>query len=109
MEYSFRAKVWRFQGSAGWFFVTLPKTLSKTIRQNHGISEEGWGRLKTTAQIGETQWNTAIWYDTKAEGYLLPIKAAVRKREKIETNSRVSVRLEFENEDPKSTRWRRYT
>lgn len=76
--------------------MTLPKILSKKIRSRHGCSEEGWGRLKTSAQIRKSKWQTSIWYDTKAKGYLLPIKLEVRRVEKIAANTLVSVRLHFE-------------
>ena len=37
-----------------------------------------------TAKTGNTQWETAIWFDTKLDTYLLPLKAEIRKKEKIE-------------------------
>jgi len=92
-KYSFKEKVWRHKGPAGWHFVTLPKDLSKTIRRNHGLSEEGWGRLKADVSIGECNWKTAIWYDSKAVSYLLPIKAAVRKATGVSSGSSISVSL----------------
>jgi hypothetical protein len=97
-QYLFKAKVWKYRGPAGWCFVTLPKALSKKIRANHGISEEGWGRLKTLAAIGRSKWNTSIWYDTGAKGYLLPLKSLIRKKEKIEIGAFVEVRLQFQSE-----------
>lgn len=39
--------------------------------------------LKATARIGNTEWQSAIWFDTKADVYLLPLKAELRKKEKI--------------------------
>ena len=94
---AFRAKVWKYEGKAGWYFVTLPKQLSKKIRQAHGLSEEGWGRLKALAHIGKTNWKTAIWYDTKAKSYLLPLKSEVRKKEAIAVGSLLNIKLQFES------------
>jgi hypothetical protein len=98
-KYKFKSKVWKYKGAAGWYFVSLPKALSKKIRTQHGLSEEGWGRLKTAAQLGTSQWTTAIWFDTKSNCYLLPIKALVRKKEKIEIDSNVNVILQMEPEE----------
>ncbi len=95
VKYSFRAKVWKYKGKAGWYFVTLPKLLSAKIRKNHGISEEGWGRLKTAAQVGKSKWNTAIWFDTKTASYLLPLKLDVRKKEGIKIAASLQVHLQF--------------
>lgn len=97
-KYSFKAQVWKYQGKAGWYFVTLPKQLSKKMRTIHGLSEEGWGRLKTIAQLGKSKWNTSIWYDTKAQGYLLPLKSEIRKKEKIKVDTFVDVLLQFEKD-----------
>ena len=46
--------------------------------------EEGWGRLKAVAKIVNTQWETAIWFDTKQNTYLLPLKAEIREKEKLD-------------------------
>ncbi len=96
--YSFKGKLWKHKSQGGWHFVTLPSRVSKKIRSALGTSEEGWGRLKTVAQIKGSSWQTAIWFDTKADSYLLPVKAAVRRKEKLEVGSSIGVRLEFEQE-----------
>ena len=108
-KYSFKAKMWKYDGSAGRYFVTLPKQLSVKIRKKHGLSEEGWGRLKTIAKIGNTEWKTAIWFDTKAKSYLLPVKAGVRKSEGLNADVLVSVILRLDSEDPNLSRWLRST
>ncbi|MCM0606354.1 MAG: DUF1905 domain-containing protein [Xanthomonadaceae bacterium] len=97
-KFSFRARLWKYGGPAGWFFVTIPKSTAKRIRKLYSSSEEGWGRLKTTATIGASSWKTSVWYDTKADSYLLPIKMAVRKKEKLAIGAFVTGQLEFEAE-----------
>lgn len=99
VKYLFKARVWKSKGSAGWYFATVPKYISKNIRSKHGLSEEGWGRLKTQAKIGNIEWKTSIWYDTKAGAYLLPLKAQVRKKESIFIDDRVAVILQLELEN----------
>ncbi|WP_367915822.1 DUF1905 domain-containing protein [Leadbetterella sp. DM7] len=84
IKYEFSAKIWRYKGQGGWHFVSFPMELSKEIRDNLKWQEEGWGRLKATAEIGGSEWKTAIWFDTKASTYLLPIKAEIRKKERLE-------------------------
>ena len=102
-RYSFRGKIWKYKGSSGWHFVTLPKNISVRIRKNHAHLEEGWGRMKCIACIGKIKWNTSIWYDSKAKSFLLPLKASVRRTESLELDSVVSVRLELFNEDQRFT------
>lgn len=100
-KYSFTGKVWKYKGPAGWHFVTLPKKLSSTIRKIHGLSEEGWGRLKVSASIKDNNWQTAIWFDSKTKSYLLPIKSSVRKAVDIDEDVSISVALYLQEEDPR--------
>lgn len=73
----------------GWWFAAFPKELSEEIRNNFQWKEEGWGRLKVTASIGETEWETSIWYDTKHGSYWLPLKAEVRRKERIKDGDEI--------------------
>lgn len=83
IRYKFTAKPWRYSGQGGWYFVSLPKKLAKEIRNALKSEEQGWGRLKATAKIGNSEWKTAIWFDTKKNTYLLPLKAEIRKLENL--------------------------
>jgi hypothetical protein len=47
--------------------------------------------LKATANIGASEWKTAIWFDTKLNTYLLPLKAEIRKKEQIEIGRIIQV------------------
>ncbi|NMH86747.1 DUF1905 domain-containing protein [Flavivirga sp. Y03] len=93
MKYEFSAKMWKDASSGGWFFVSLPQVMSKEIRKNFGWQEEGWGRMKTLAQIREFKWDTAIWFDSKTGVYLLPIKAEIRKKSKLEINEKIEINI----------------
>ncbi len=81
--YKMHAKVWVYPGMAGWHFVTLPKKQSDNIKKVFGDMKRGWGSLPVMATIGKTTWKTSIFPDKKRGAYLLPIKAEVRKKEKI--------------------------
>lgn len=83
IQYQFNASLWQHTGSGGWHFVSLPEEIATEIRTLLKSSEEGWGRLKATAKIGNTEWKTAIWFDTKRNTYLLPIKATIRSKEHL--------------------------
>ncbi|MBN8666145.1 MAG: DUF1905 domain-containing protein [Chitinophagales bacterium] len=93
LQYSFSAQVWQYNPPAGWFFVSLPLEIAKEIRENAGWQEEGWGRLKTTARIGKTEWKTAIWFDTKKRTYLLPLKAEIRKKENAVAGKKLTLTI----------------
>lgn len=93
MKYAFTAAIWQHSGTGGWHFVSVPKAISDEIRANLQSEEEGWGRMKAVAQIGQSEWTTAIWFDTKHQLYLLPIKAEIRKKEKITSSQDLQVWL----------------
>jgi hypothetical protein len=93
--YKFSSNIWKHNSPGGWFFISLPIEMSDEIRQHLKCEEEGWGRLNVTAVIGDTQWDTAIWYDTKHHTYLLPIKSEIRKKENIISGSSIEVSLLF--------------
>jgi len=86
MEYEFigQFRKYKDEDTCGWNFLFMPQDLAKEIRAMHKHQEEGWGRMKVTAKIGGSEWKTSIWFDTKNDTYLLPIKAEIRKKEKIE-------------------------
>jgi hypothetical protein len=93
IKYTFSAKIWQYEGPNGWYFVSLPLDISKEIRENLKWQEEGWGRLKATAQIENQEWKTAIWFDTKQNTYLLPLKAAIRTKCKLEKDQEITVSI----------------
>jgi hypothetical protein len=83
IKYKFTAKPWLHAGPGGWHFVSLPDKLAQEIRSALKSEEEGWGRLKAKAKIGNSEWKTAIWFDSKRNTYLLPLKAEIRKKENL--------------------------
>jgi len=79
--YRFRAKVWVYQGTAAWHFVTLPKKVAAHIRSHHTWrlrGKHGWGSLKVEVTIGRHSWKTSIFPDRKLGSYVLPLKETAR-------------------------------
>lgn len=93
INYKFSANLWKDTSSGRWVFVSLPKEISKEIREHLKWQEEGWGRMKTIASINNFEWNTAIWFDTKSNTYLLPVKAEVRKKAHLELDDLVDINI----------------
>jgi len=93
IKYEFITRIWKHTGQGSWYFVSVPHELAKEIRNYLKSKEEGWGRLKATAKIGNTEWVTAIWFDTKMNTYLLPIKAEIRKKEKLELDKNIQTTI----------------
>jgi hypothetical protein len=58
-------------------------------------SRSAWGSIRVIATVGRTSWKTSIFPDKKRGAYLLPLKAAVRTKEKIEPGNTVAVTIEL--------------
>lgn len=92
--YSFESKLWKYDlPKGGWFFLSLPQKLSREIREQNQDLEHELGRLQASAKIGNVQWDTAIWFDTKGNTYLLPLKADIRKKLNLVKNQTYMVEL----------------
>lgn len=77
VQYDFTATFQKYkedEDPCGWCFLFMPKALAKEIRANFKHREEGWGRMKVLVKIGGSEWKTSIWFDTKHDTYLLPVK-----------------------------------
>lgn len=78
---------------AGWHFISVPKKQSEEIKKSFGTPKRGWGSIPVTVTIGKTTWKTSIFPDKQSGGYLLPLKATVRKKEQIFSEDSVSFSL----------------
>ncbi|WP_428687140.1 DUF1905 domain-containing protein [Roseibium sp.] len=97
-QMDFSGELWLHKGQGGWTFITLPPDCADQIRFVTGSSKgksggKAWGMIKVRARIGSTKWDTTIWPDKASGSFLLPVKAAVRKAEKIGAGDRVDVAL----------------
>jgi Domain of unknown function (DUF1905) len=63
------------------------------MRRLEGGARRGWGSIKVTATIGETSWSTSIFPAKEQGGYMLPVKASVRKAEGLVAGDDVRVVL----------------
>jgi hypothetical protein len=93
--YDVTAEVWRHRGSAGWHFVTLPPDVADEIQARYADAHREFGTLPVRATIGSTIWATSLFKDGQSGSYLLPLKADVRRRERIEDGLTVTVRIEL--------------
>jgi hypothetical protein len=77
----------------GWRFLGLPTKEAKEIKEKYGKNARGWGSLPVTVTIGKTTWETSIFPDKKSGTYVLPLKAQVRRAERILDDSKVQFTL----------------
>ena len=80
--------------TATWHFITVPEELSEEIRVHSFASRAGFGSVRVEARIGDVIWRTSV-FPQKSGGYLLPMKADVRRRADIVAGDDVSLTLEL--------------
>lgn len=92
MNLEFDGKIWFWKGPAPWYFVTVPAKQSRDLKAISGFVTYGWGVIPVHVRIGNTEWETSLF--PKDGLYLVPIKASVRKAEKLEEGDKVTLHLE---------------
>ena len=95
MQIDFDAHIWCYQGANPWYFVTVPQQYSEELRMLSGGERRGFGAIRVSVRIGQTAWQTSI-FPNKQGSYDLPVKASVRKAEKLRDGDLVTVQLEVE-------------
>lgn len=95
MDFKIRTKVWIWNGPNPWYFVTIPEDESKAIRTEFRGIHRGWGSIPVTVEIGNSSWNTSIFWEKKGT-YLLPIKKSIRIKENISNATEVDLNIKIE-------------
>ena len=100
--FSHTGRLWCWTGASGngsWHFITIDgaagEALSGTalMRKLEGHAR-GFGSLKVKVGIGETSFATSVFPGKNGGGWLLPVKAAVRRAEDLAEGDSVEVSLE---------------
>jgi Domain of unknown function (DUF1905) len=93
-----RGPLWLWNpGKGSWHFLTIIGTAEAELRyaamMAGGGARRGFGSIKVRATIGDTSWNTSVFPDKTSGGFILPVKAAVRKAEGLCAGDDVEVLL----------------
>jgi len=93
--------IWKGEAAGRWYFITLPEEQSDEIRAHALGNPRGFGSVRVEATIdpsegsGETiTWRTSV-FPLNSGGYLLPVKAEVRRKVGIGAGDQVTVELDL--------------
>jgi hypothetical protein len=87
--------IWKGSDAAGrWFFITVPDEQSAKIKAHAFGSPRGFGSVRVEARIDDIVWRTSV-FPLNSGGYLLPVKAEVRRKADIGAGDEVTVELEL--------------
>lgn len=92
MKIEFSGEIFIWRGPAPFYFVTVPPEHSRDIKDISSLVTYGWGVIPVRVRIGKTEWTTSLF--PKDGLYLVPIKASVRKAEKLEDGDTVTLHLD---------------
>ena len=90
----FTAPLQLWNGADGnWHFITVPEDFVGEIKAHSLGIRRGFGSVKVEVTVNEVIWRTSI-FPQKSGGYILPIKADVRRRANISAGDEVTVTIE---------------
>ena len=89
LEFRFEASVIYWRGPAPFFFVPIPAQQALELRRLSKAVTYGWGMIPVEATVAAVVFTTALF--PKDETYLLPIKAAVRRKANITAGDLICV------------------
>ena len=91
MELAFQGEAIHWRGPAPYVFVAVPPPHSEQIASVAPLVTYGWGVIPVEVRLGGSRWTTSLF--PKDGGYLVPLRAAERRREGVEVGDVVDVRL----------------
>jgi Domain of unknown function (DUF1905) len=87
--------IWRSEtGPGGWHFLTVPEEQAGEIRVQSLAHRGGFGSVRVQVRIGDVSWRTSV-FPQKSGGYILPVKASVRRDAGLSAGDEVSFELEL--------------
>ena len=91
---SFTSLLWVWKGEAAgrWYFLTVPEEQSAEIKAQAFSLPRGFGSVRVEVRIREVMWRTSV-FPLNTGGYVLPVKADIRKRAKLAAGDEVTVAL----------------
>ncbi len=94
-QFQFEDKLWQYDEPGGWHFITVPEMISLEVKELYSDMSPGFGSIAVHVTVGQTKWQTSMFFDTKHKAYLLPIKGEIRKKEKLTSGDLVNLSLEI--------------
>lgn len=84
--------IWKGKAAGRWHFLTIPEEHAGEIKAHGFCNPRGFASVQVEATIANVKWRTSV-FPLNSGGYLLPVKAEVRRKAGIATGDEVTVRL----------------
>jgi hypothetical protein len=96
VSWTFTTTLWAHDSFAGWAFISLPPEVADEVSLLGG-PPRGFGSVPVEVRIGLSTWRTSVFPD--ADGYVMPVKGPVRRREGVEVGDTTQVDLRLVERD----------
>ena len=94
LDFTFDGELWIYPGPKPWHFVTLPVDIAEQIKIFQP-PKAGFGSVRVSVTIGSATWQTSLFPAKEANSYILPVKADIRKKEKLSAGGSYQIRLDL--------------
>lgn len=91
LELAFETQVIHWRGPSPFFFAPLPTAEADEVRRVSRAVTYGWGVIPVEAQVGPAAFTTSLF--PKDDGYLLPLKDAVRRKANVTAGDTIAVTM----------------
>lgn len=91
MDLTFAGRVIEWRGPAPFYYLPVPDEESADISAVAAMASYGWGVIPVVARIGDIEFETSLF--PKDGRYLLPLKSAVRRPQKITVGDEITVEM----------------
>ena len=88
-----RLDAWREDQPGSWVFVSLPAALSDEIDDALSSPPRAFGSVRVSVRCGSSEWSTSLFPSKQAGTYVLPVKQAVRRKERLEAGDTATFTL----------------
>lgn len=91
LDIAFSGEVFTWRGPSPYYYVAVPEPESAEIKDASALLTYGWGVIPAEVCVGRTVWRTSLF--PKDDRYLVPLKDAVRRAERMTEGAVIDVRL----------------
>jgi Domain of unknown function (DUF1905) len=95
--FAFSGRVWYWRGPSPYYFVRVPPEQSDDLAELTADVSYGWGMIPVEVTLDGHTWETSLW--PKDGGYLVPIRARIRRGLGIDTDDVVTLQLTVATRD----------
>jgi hypothetical protein len=81
------------KADGGWHYLVVKGQTAMEIRYAALGRTGGFGSIKVRARIGGTEWQTSLFPHRDSGGFIILLKAEVRRREGVTAGKKVTLRL----------------